>query len=204
MPLGLNLISQGLLTIEQLKKATAEQKESGLEIGEFLVRSGFVTEKQVTATRANDWGCPVFSVPRQPACTGISIPTRLMRLYSMIPVHHVAATNSLLVAFVHGVEYGLLYAIEQMTGCQTKPCFVTPSDFELQLQCCGLRQPTPETHAKEVSFEDTYSAAEMAGLLCAHGLEMEADEAYIEKSKDYLWARLKSESTVIDLLFKAP
>ena len=51
----------------------------------------------------------------------------------MIPVHYVATTNLLLVGFVHSVEYGLLYAIEQITGCETKPCFVTPSDFQMQM-----------------------------------------------------------------------
>ena len=64
MPLGLNLISHGLVTIEQLKKATDEQKETGGEIGELLVRQGAVSEKQVTAIRAAEWGCPVFTIPK--------------------------------------------------------------------------------------------------------------------------------------------
>ena len=66
--------------------------------------------------------------------TEINIPSTLIQIYSMIPVHYVAATNLLLVGFVHGIEYGLLYAIEQITGCKTKPCFVTPSDFQIQMQ----------------------------------------------------------------------
>ena len=79
MPLGLNLISHGLLTIEQLKKATDEQKEAGGEIGELLVRQGFVSEKQVTAIRAAEWGCPVFAVPKHATRIGINIPATLMR-----------------------------------------------------------------------------------------------------------------------------
>ena len=59
MPLGLNLISHGLLTVEQLKRATDEQKENGGEIGELLVSQGAVSEKQVTAIRAAEWDCPV-------------------------------------------------------------------------------------------------------------------------------------------------
>ena len=131
MPLGLNLISHGLLTIEQLKKATDEQKESGGEIGELLVRQGSVSEKQVTAVRATEWGCPVFAVPKHAIRIGINLPSTLMRIHSMIPVHYVVRTNLLLVGFVHSIEYGLLYAIEQITGCETKPCFVTPSDFKI-------------------------------------------------------------------------
>ena len=127
MPLALDLVSRGLLTIEQLKKATDEQKITGGEIGELLVRQGSVTEKQVTAARATEWGCPVFTVPKQATPIAIHIPTTLMRLHSMIPVHYVVRTNLLLVGFVHSVEYELLYAIEQMTGCETKPCFLTPT-----------------------------------------------------------------------------
>jgi Type II secretion system (T2SS), protein E, N-terminal domain len=202
MPLGLNLISHGLLTVEQLKKATEEQKETGLEIGDLLVRSGSVTEKQVTAIRAADWGCPVFTVPRHPARIGVSVPYTLIRCYSMIPVHYVASQNLLLVGFVHTVEYGLLYAIEQMTKCQTKPCFVTPNDFEIQLQHSERAHKSGDISARELNFEGPHSAAEIAETLCSHGLEIEADEASMEMSKNYLWARLRCEAASIDLLFR--
>ena len=204
MPLGLNLISHGLLTIEQLKKATDEQKEAGGDIGALLVRQGSVSEKQVTAVRASEWGCPVFAVPKQAIPIGISLPTTLMRIYSMIPVHYVVRTNLLLVGFVHSVEYGLLYAIEQITGCETKPCFVTPSDFKTQMQ---QQQKELEqlgfTPAREVKFETIQTPAEIADTLRTSGLEIEAEEAFLGKCKEYLWARLKSGAQAIDLIFRA-
>jgi hypothetical protein len=204
MPLGLNLINHGLLTIEQLKKATDEQKEAGGEIGELLIRQGSVSEKQVTAVRAAEWGCPVFAVPKQPIRIEINLPSTLMRIYSMIPVHHVVTTNLLLVGFVHNVEYGLLYAIERITGCETKPCFVTPSDFKTQMQQQQKELGQPGlTLARELKFESIKTAEEIARALCASGLEIEADEAFIGKCKEYLWARLKSEAEDIDLLFRA-
>ena len=200
MPLGLSLISHGLLTIEQWRKATDEQKEAGGEIGEILVRHGSVTEKQVTTIRAAQWGCPIFAVPTHAIQIGISIPGTLVRLYSMIPLHYVAATNLLLVGFVHGIEYGVLYAIEQMTGCKTKPCFVTPGDFQIQVQRREQPQGSP---AKEVTFEGVHTPGEMARVLCSSSLEIEADEAAIKKCKEYLWARVKCASNTTDLLFKA-
>jgi hypothetical protein len=201
MPLGLSLISRGLLTVEPLKRATDEQKEIGGEIGELLVRNGSVTEKQVTAVRAADWGCPVLNLAKHAEGIGISVPRTLARRYSMIPVHYVAATGLLLVGFVHGVEYGLLYAIVQMTGCQTKPCFVSPTDFQIQFE--RTFEPK-ETSPRELNFENTGSVDEISRTLCFHGLQVEADEARIEKCKDYLWARLKFESAAIDLLFRIP
>jgi len=201
MPLGLNLISHGLLTIEQLKKATDEQKEAGGEIGELLVRQGSVSEKQVTAVRAAEWGGPVFAVPKQAIRIAINVPSTLMRIYSMIPVHYVVSTNLLLVGFVHNVEYGLLFAIEQITGCETKPCFVTPSDFKTQMQ--QQQKHLEQPGFKELKFERIQTAGEIARTLCTSGLEIEADEAFIGRCKEYLWARLKSGPQAIDLLFRA-
>ena len=203
MPLGLSLIGHGFLTMEQLKKATDEQKEVGGDLGELLVRQGLVSEKQVTAVRATEWGCPVFAVPKHAFRIGIDLPSTLMRIYSMIPVHYVVRTNLLLVGFVNSIEYGLLYATEQITGCETKPCFVTPSDFQMQMQQQEKEPAQPgSTPARELTFESIQTPAEIAQTLCASGIEIEADEAFIERCREYLWARLKSETQAVDLLFR--
>jgi hypothetical protein len=204
MPLGLSLISHGLLTGEQLKKATDKQKEVGGEMGELLVRQGSVSEKQVTAVRATEWGCPVFAVPKQAFRIGIDLPSTLMHIYSMIPVHYVVRTNLLLVGFVHSIEYGVLYAIEHITGCETKPCFVTRSDFQRQMMQQQKEEQTQPgyTPARELTFESIRTPGEIARTLCASGVEIEADEALIERCKEYLWARLKSESQALDILFR--
>jgi hypothetical protein len=204
MPLGLMLVSRGLLTSTEFQEVMGEQRESGGEIGELLVRRGSVSEKQVTAVRATQWGCPVFSAPKCPMQSKINIPSAFMRLYSMIPLHYVAATNLLLVGFVHNVEYGLLYAIEKMTGCKTQPCFVTPSDFRTQMQEIEqAKEKNGETTASELEFESVHSSAEMARILCNYGAHLEADEAIIGKCKEYLWTRLKCGPRDVDLLFKA-
>ena len=204
MPLGLILISRGWLTGQNLREAIDGQKESGGEIGELLVRHGFVSEKQVTACRAEQWGCPVFSVPNHAIQGGIQIPSTLMRLYSAIPLYYGIATKRLLVGFVEGIEYRLLYAIEQMTGCKTQPCFVTPSAFLTQMQQnesisgrCGDSTPS------EVMFERFQTAEEMAQILCEYGINLEADETIIGRCREHLWARLKCGPREIDLLFKA-
>ena len=204
MPLGLILMSQGLLTSAQLREVTDEQKHFGGEIGELLVQRGAVNERQVTAVRATQWGCPVFAMPKHLARTMIHIPSTLMNLYSAVPLLHVAATKLLLVGFVHGIDYGLLYAIEQLTGCKTQPCFVTPSDFQVQMQ----RQVEGEakggdTTPDETKFEARHTAAEMAGILCSYGVDLEADEVILGKCKGYLWARLICGARAVDLLFRA-
>ncbi len=55
MPVGLLLVRSGFLSSEDHRSAVAEQKETGEEMGELLVRLGLVTEKQLTAVRALQW-----------------------------------------------------------------------------------------------------------------------------------------------------
>jgi len=204
MPLELMLVSRGWLSSDEFREVRDEQKEAGGEIGELLVRRGSVSEKQVTAVRATQWGCPVFTVSKPGMPTGIHIPSTLMQLYSMIPLHYVAATNLLLVGFVHNVEYGLLYAIEKMIGCKTQPCFVTPSDFQIHMQMREqMLKQAGDALSCEVKFECIQTSAEMARILCSYGVHVEADEAIIGKCKEYLWARLKAGPKNFDLLFRA-
>jgi len=204
MPLGLILIGRSLLTVEQLREATEEQKETGEEIGEILARHGFVSEKQVTGGRAVQWSCPVFSVPKHAIRTGIQIPSVLIQLYSAIPLHYVPRTKHLLMGFVHGIEYGLLYAIEQMTGCSTQPCFVTPSDFQTQMQLKEqMQEQCGDTTPKELTFENVQTPAEMAQILCSHGVDIEADHVMMSRCREYIWARLKYGAKAVDLFFRA-
>jgi len=168
------------------------------------MRLGSVSEKQITAVRATQWSCPVFTVPSWGISTDIHIPSTFIRLYSTIPLHYVATTNTLLVGFVHGIEYGLLYVIEKITGCKTQPCFVTPSDFERQLQHIEqLKAQCADETPDEVKFESVQTSSEMARILCSYGVHIEADEAILGRCKEYLWARLKCGPREVDLLFKA-
>jgi hypothetical protein len=203
MPLSLSLMSRGLLTQTQLKEAMDEQKMTGEEIGELVVRKGLVSEEQVTAVRAALWGCAVFDVQKHILRSRVSIPSALIRLYSAIPIHYIESTKLLLVGFVQGIEYGLLYAIEQVTGCRTQACFVTPTDFQARLE--------EMEHAKDVfgdvshrglTFDNIQPPAEMARVLCGHGVDLEADEATIGKCKERIWARLKCGPRDVDLLFR--
>jgi hypothetical protein len=205
MPLGLFLVSRGFLTSEQLREATNQQRETAGDIGDLLVGHGAVTEKQVTVSRAEQWGCPVFALPKQGVSSAIHIPPTLVQLYFVVPLHYVVATNLLLVGFVHGVDYALLYAIERIAGCKTQACFITRSDFELQVETqrkLRAQNKNGEGRPKEVKFDQVQPPAEMAGILRKFSLETEADEAVLGKSRDYLWARVKCDPKAVDLLFR--
>jgi len=176
MPFGLLMLRRGWLSDEQLRIATEEQRQTGDEMGELLVRFGFVSEEQVTTARAIQWGCPVFSVssPKLPAAS--CLPQTLMDCYLMTPVHYVAATRQLLVGFVQAIEYGALYGLEQVTACKAQPCFITANDFRVQQQL-QLKQAIPE----ELKFDDVQSSGEMARILCSYGVLVSADRVAVAR-----------------------
>jgi len=202
MPLGLELVARGQLTPEQLRSTTEQQQSGGLDIGELFVQNGFVTEAQVTAARATLWGCPVYNPPPRMIQTGIHIPPVLEISSLVIPMHYVAATKQLLLGFLRSVDYELMFALENMTGCTAKACFIKPSDFFLhQANAHEKDNPGGEASA-EMTFNNTHTAGERARILCNYGARLNADRVKITMCKNYLWARLYEGTGIFDLLFK--
>jgi len=68
--LGDLLVTDGLLTAEQLKKALAEQKGSAEKLGSVLVRLNFVNEDQLIGFLSRQYG-----VRRSRSASSTSIPT---------------------------------------------------------------------------------------------------------------------------------
>jgi len=60
--LGEVLISQKLLSEEQLNQALAEQKRSGRKLGRVFVESGFVTEEQISGALARQLNIPYITL----------------------------------------------------------------------------------------------------------------------------------------------
>jgi len=60
MSLGLVMLSKGQLTAEQLRRAVSQSEISGEDIETTLLRLGLANEKQLTASRAAQWGYPAL------------------------------------------------------------------------------------------------------------------------------------------------
>jgi hypothetical protein len=203
MSLGLSLMSRGLLSRTQYQEALDEQRRTGGELGELVVSKGWVSESQVTTVIAAQWGCAAFAMPTYIVSSGIHIPLAILEANAAIPLHYATATNLLLVGFVHSVSYGLLSAMEQIIECKTQPCFVTPSEFEVERERLERERALLEDASwKEVVSNESQTPAEMAEALCNYCVEFEAEEAIIRRCNEYIWVRLKASSAKADLLFK--
>jgi hypothetical protein len=198
LSLPLILLNRKCLTRVQSSIAAVEQGVTNAEIGDTLIRLGFCNEEEVITARSIQWGCPVFSTPPEPLLElSAHVPISLQRTFSMIPLHYVPSTSTLLVGFVKTVEYGILYAIEQMTGVHTKACLVTRSVFEELSQ-----QHAFFSLSDELTFEIMPVPSQMARIICDYGALLGAYELAIRRCREHIWARMRVPSGTSDILFK--
>src|SRR6202142_1106061 len=117
VPLGLLLVSRGLITSAQLQEALHRQRERpGLRLGHLLLEMGALRENSLTAALGMQWGCAVFPLETSRAyleCAGL-LPFALLQSSGAIPTHHSYSTKVLHLAFTKRINHTLLYAIEQM------------------------------------------------------------------------------------------
>ena len=201
IPLGLMMVSRGLVSYEQLQCALEAQRRSGCgRIGDWLQSLGFASEQQVTSALSVQWACPVFSLRQavEPRFLQI-LPLALSELDGMLPVHYLEATGTLYVAFSTGIDYTVLHAAEQMLGCRTEPCLVLRSALKRELDRARLF-PRPT----ELVFETVADVAEMARIVRSYVLRLGAEEARMMICRSYIWVRLNSNGQAMNLLFRAP
>jgi hypothetical protein len=200
IPLGLLMLSRGLVDNDQLKKALKAQKDSGSgRVGEWLRHIGAVSEEQVTQTLGVQWSVPVFPLnqTRQFVECARLLPLPLLEAAEMVPVHHIPTSQHLYVAFVDHVNYSALYAVEKMLQCHTEPCLAVQSQIVLALNELR-RTPSPV----EVLMDGLSDPWAMASALSALIEKLDATETRVSGFDGLIWTRTVSPSGCTDLLFK--
>jgi len=201
IPLGLVLFSQGLVTQSHLQAALQSQRESGGRVGEWLRQHGAVNENQVTTALAMQWSRPVFPLEghrRFLECANL-IPAPMLESARMVPVHHVAASKLLYVAFAESIDYTILYGIEQMLDVRTEPCLAQESTIARAMEELRQRQ-----RPSEVLFDCMTDPREMGATTRSYAVQLAADDVRIVSCGEYIWSRIESRGQTHNLLFQIP
>lgn len=194
--LGLVLLSQRCLTEEQLRAAFDRANRFGEPIEEALVNLRFVTESQIAAARATQWGYPVFRRTSNTEPVEGIVPPTLLRTYGAVPLHYSPLKKQILLGFVDRVQHALLSAIEQVTGNKVEVCFITPSELRKQLDgnlCSAF---------EEVVFEERLTSREIASTVQRMMEHLIPFEVSFADCADYFWTRLIGRRRKVDLLFR--
>jgi type II secretion system (T2SS) protein E len=202
IPLGLMLLGKGVIDEGQLKAALRAQREQGNErLGRWLVRLGIASAHDVSAALAAQWGCGVFPLEqdrRYRECSQM-LPLALLQSSRMLPVHYLAGSQLLFLAFSEDIDHSAIYAIERLSGNRTKPCVVTEAAMDQALD--ELRSVS---RPGEIVFETMWDAPEMARTIRDYAVKLGADELILARPRRFLWVRLKAGEQCWDLMFRLP
>jgi hypothetical protein len=203
VPLGLLLLSRQQLTAEQLRAALEAQRNSGGgKIGEWLQQLGFSTEAQITAGLARQWSCPVLRSGLEDfsAECSAAIPFPLLESFRMIPVELGEVTGTLLMAFSEAVDYGALYAIEQMLGVHTEACFAGSNVLRNALAAVAKRG-----RPGDMVFHGVEHAGECARIVGGCAEKILAEEVRWVRCGGHVWVRLgRRNGEVVNLVLESP
>jgi len=199
IPLGLLMVARGWLTHEQVVTAIAAQQSANSgKIGDWFEKLGFATEQQVTSALGLQWGCPVASSLDSVANAPFGrIPFGILEAFQMLPLHFVPATNTLYIAFGERVDHAALYTIEKVLDCRTQPCVGVRKSVAAELD--QMRQQ-PRPH--EVEFGPMHDCMEIGRVSASYMLRLGADDARLGRVGQFIWLRLRAQSSHTDLLFR--
>ncbi len=123
--LGAMLVSSGLITDDQLKRALATQKNEGGRIGSILVKLGFVQEDKLMTFLSKQYGVPYVDLSKfeiNPAVIK-HIPSEVAQKYRIMPINRAGATIT--IAMVDPSNIFAIDDIKFMTGYNVEAVVAT-------------------------------------------------------------------------------
>ena len=195
LPLGLLMLSRGVIDEEQLKAAVmAQVQHPELKIGRCLETLGAVTTDEVTRALGAQHCVPVLLAFRPEV--DHSLPLRLLESSRCVAFRGNYHPELLYLGFESKVDRSLLRAGELMLGCACEACIVDSRIVEQHLQTRREAR-----RVDEITFDARFSTAEIAQSISSYAQQVRADEVRIASTRDYLWAKV-SGAREVDLLFR--
>lgn len=189
VPMGLMLVEQGEITSGQLHAALEGQRKEATtgeasRLGEWLLRSGVLSESVLTRALSAQWNCPVFSLAAfEPAEVAAVLPRLLAEVFGALPVRAPDGRH-LDVAFAGRVDRSLCYALERMTGLRVSAGIAQDSEFRTAQRQLFSTRPVATRHLE---------AANSWVLVRAMTRWIETirpEESRLVRVHDYYWLRI--------------
>jgi hypothetical protein len=189
LPVGLLLLEQGRISVEQLRKALEEQREAGegggtQRLGEWLVERGVLDEAAVTRALSAQWNCPVLSPDGfDPGEVAGALPRFLAEATGALPIR-VAGGRLLYLAFASGVDRRVAAALEAMTDLKVV-AGIAPEAAFARAHRAYLETPGPRAHFLEAGSSWLLARA-LTGWIEAE----KPVEARLRRVHGWFWLRM--------------
>jgi len=130
--LGELLVSNNLITKEQLKQALAEQKAAGgqLRLGSILIRDSLISEADLTSFLSKQYGVPTINLADYEVDGAVVkiIPAEIAHKYQIVPVNRAGST--LIIAMSDPSNIFAIDDIKFMTGYNVEVVVVAESSIK--------------------------------------------------------------------------
>lgn len=200
VPLGLLLLSRGVIDKQQLQGALRRQRASGGLLGSWLTREYGVPESEITKGLSVQWGCPVLRVEGHvPERMTMFAPRLLLEAFQILPLR-VAGTALLYAGFREGIDRSLCFAMERMADLKVEAGVVNGSEFDRAHERL-MRGNFPRARLVEAS-----NIKALSGTLTRVIEEIRPCQSRMVRVHDYLWLRLwkRSDSAIRGTNLPAP
>lgn len=190
VPMGLMLIEQGKISPEQLRETLETQKRAAMEtgetvrLGEWLIRSGLLSEPALARVLSAQWNCPVFSLDGyRPEEVSSAMPRFLSEALGAVPVS-ARAGRLLYIAFAGQIDRSLSYAIERMTGLRVASGVACDSQFQ------SAQAKFLSTAAPRIRFLEAASSWVLVRAITKLIESEKPLEARLARIHEYYWLRI--------------
>src|SRR6185437_845662 len=196
IPIGLTLLSRGLIDQAQLKLALEAHNSRGGRVGEWLVRQGAVGEDAVATAVALQWARPTFPLAQSQGWRQCRtwMPLTLLESLRMLPLHFAAQPRKLYVGFTQAVEFSALEALADVFECKTESCIVSDSALDAVFE--QMRALPDADQVQDVAFDRITDSHEIAGTVRQYARYAEARQIRLASVGPFLWVRIRGQRAV--------
>jgi type IV pilus assembly protein PilB len=213
--LGALLVAEELISPEQLDKALADQPTSGMRLGELLVRTGVIDERQLAAALGGQFGIEVGDLSRQapdPQLAG-RLSEDVARQYLAVPLREV---DGVIDVVVGNPQPGMASNIEQVLGSPVQLLVVPPTaarqaldrayralaDVDRMVKAFTATE-TPRgvaISAREEAIAADSPVAKVVTMLVTEALRDRASDIHLEPTDGTLRVRFRIDGALHDVL----
>jgi len=225
--LGEILVSEGMITNEQLQEAVKVQYKEGGKLGEILIKLGYVTEEQIVVALSKQLSFPYVTLsskklqPSSDQNLDQLIPYEFSLKSLVLPLSR--SLNSLTVAMFDPLDLILLDNLKKITDCEINPVLATRTDILKSIEdfygkgkiLRDAVEATYDTDAEavtqvmeeetELSLDKLIAKAEEApvvklvDLIIREAIQDSASDIHIEPQREKLSLRYRIDGVLYDI-----
>jgi type IV pilus assembly protein PilB len=209
--LGALLLERGLVEPGQLVAAFEEQRESGVRLGDIVVRRGWVTRTELMDALAEQVGLPFVDLGDMVVDTDIAklLPEHLALRYQALPLQRLDG-GQILVGLADANNVNTLDEIRLALGSDVSFALADPVDLELAAKHVHRSNVELEDEVAEpLEADDREDIAEVgsgtpavkyANAAIARAIDEGASDVHFVPEEDHLAVRVRIDGVVRELM----